>query len=85
MVQLVKHPTSAQVVISQFMSLSLVSGSVLKGSEPGACFRFCLPLSPCPSPARALSLFPSKINIKKKIKKIIEADAWLTAGHIVND
>ena len=26
------------------------------GSEPGACFRFCVSLSLCPSPVRALSL-----------------------------
>ena len=33
--------------------------------EPGACFRFCVSLSLCPSPAHALSLSLSKINIKK--------------------
>ena len=31
-------------------------------SEPGACFRFCVSLSLCPSPAHALSLSVSKIN-----------------------
>ena len=31
-------------------------------SEPGACFRFCVSLSLCPSPAQALSLSLSEIN-----------------------
>ena len=40
------------------------------GSEPGACFRFCVSLSLCPSPAHALSLSVPKINKrwKKKLK-----------------
>ena len=41
------------------------------GSEPGACFRFCVSLSLCPSPAHALSLSPSKIN-----KNIYGAPGW---------
>ena len=32
------------------------------GSEPGACFRFCVSLSLGPSPVRALSLSVPKIN-----------------------
>ena len=38
------------------------------GSEPGACFRFCVSLSLCPSPVHALSLSVPKINktLKKK-------------------
>ena len=32
------------------------------GSEPGACFRFCVSLSICPSPVHALSLSFPKIN-----------------------
>ena len=32
------------------------------GSEPGACFRFCVSLSLCPSPVHALCLSVSKIN-----------------------
>ena len=32
------------------------------GSEPGACFRFCVSLSLCPSPVHALSLSVSKID-----------------------
>ena len=40
------------------------------GSEPGACFRFCVSLSLCPSPVHALSLSVPKINKHwKKIKK----------------
>ena len=31
-------------------------------SEPGACFRFCVSFSLCPSPIHALSLSVSKIN-----------------------
>ena len=38
------------------------------GSEPGACFRFCVSLSLCPSPVHALSLCP-KINKRLKKKK----------------
>ena len=36
--QSVEHPTSAQVMISQSMGLSPVSGFVLVSSEPGAWF-----------------------------------------------
>ena len=32
------------------------------GSEPGACFRFCVSFSLCPSPVHALSLSVPKIN-----------------------
>ena len=32
------------------------------GSEPGACFRFCVSLSLCPSPVHALSLSVPKID-----------------------
>ena len=32
------------------------------GSEPGACFRFCVSPSLCPSPVHALSLSVPKIN-----------------------
>ena len=35
-------------------------------SEPGACFRFCVPLPLCPSPARTLSLsLKNKYTLKK--------------------
>ena len=68
--QLVKHPTMAQDMISRFVSSSPASGSVLAdSSETGACFRFCVSLSLCPSPAHALSLSVSKINKRQNIKK----------------
>ena len=53
--QLVERPASAQVMISQFVGSSPVSGSVLT-AQPGACFGFCVSLSLCPSPAHTLSL-----------------------------
>ena len=57
--QLVELLTSAQVMVSHFMSSSPVLGSVLtNSSEPGTCFGFCLSLSP--SPTHVLCL--SKIN-----------------------
>ena len=41
------------------------------GSEPGACFRFCVSLSLCPSPVHALSLSVPKIKkLKKNVEKI---------------
>ena len=46
----VERPTSAQVMISRFVSSSPVSGLCTDSSEPGACFGFCLLLSlplPC--------------------------------------
>ena len=44
-----KRPTSAQVMISQFVSSSPTSGSVLTAqTEPGGCFGFCASLSLCP-------------------------------------
>ena len=57
----VKHPTSAQVMISQFMGLSLVSGSVpiAQSLEP-ASNSVSPPLSAPPLFALCLSL--SKIN-----------------------
>ena len=39
-----KRPTSAQVMISRFVSSSPASGSVLT-TESGTCFRFCVSLS----------------------------------------
>ena len=61
---LVKHPTSAQVMISGFVSLSPASGSVLRAQslEPALD---CVSLSQCPSPAHSLSL-----SLSKKKKKI---------------
>ena len=68
MAQSVKHPTSAQVMISRLVSSSPTSGSVLTvwSLEP-VSDSVSPSLSLCPSPAHALSL--SKINTKKKKKK----------------
>ena len=54
--QSVERPTSAQVMISQFMGFEPHIGLCADSSEPGACIRFCVSLSLCPSPAHALSL-----------------------------
>ena len=59
--QLVKRPTSAQVMISRLMIKPHVR-LCADSSEPEACFRFCVSLSLCPSLAHVLSLSPSKIN-----------------------
>ena len=76
MAQSVKHPTSVQVVISQFMSSSPVSGSVqiAQSLKPASDSVY---LSLCPSPAHALSLSHSNINIKKIFlnkKELIDPD-----------
>ena len=42
-----------------------------EGSEPGACFRFCVSLSLCPSPVHALSLSVPKIKIKNVEKQLL--------------
>ena len=39
------------------------------GSEPGACFVFCVSLSLCPSPAHTLSLCLSLSKNKEMLKK----------------
>ena len=51
------------------------------GSEPGACFRFCVSLSLCPSPVHALSLSVPKINKcwKKKFKYFQSRCVWCGA------
>ena len=55
------------------------------GSEPGACFRFCVSLFLCPSPIHALSLSVPKINknVEKKIffKKIVKATGGRSGRH----
>ena len=65
--QSVGRPTSAQVVISQSVSSSPVSGSVLTAQslEPASNS-----LSLCPSPAHALSLSVSNKNIKIFFKNL---------------
>ena len=73
--QSVKHPSLARVMISWLMSLSPATVSVLTAQSLGACFRFGVSLSLCPSPAcmhrhtytHTLSL--SKLNLKNIKKK----------------
>ena len=57
--QLVKHLTSAQVMILQFVSLSPVSGSVLTAQSLEATSDSVSSFL-CPSPAHALSLSVSQ-------------------------
>ena len=66
MAQLVKSPTSAQVMISRFLSSSPMSGSVLTAQslEPASDS-----VSPSLSAPPSLPLSLSKINIKKIIRK----------------
>ena len=54
------------------------------GSEPGACFRFCVSLSLCPSPIHALSLSVPKIdkNVEKKLKKKKKGSSKLSAARM---
>ena len=54
--QLVECLTSAQVMISQFMSSSPASGSMLTAQSLESASDMCLPLSLCPSPAHTLSI-----------------------------
>ena len=63
---LVKCPTLAQVMMSQFIDLSPASGSVLTAQSLKPTSDS---VSPSPSAPRLLSLTLSKINIKKKKKK----------------
>ena len=59
--QSVERPTSAQVMISWFMGLSPMLGSVLTvWSESGACFSSVSPSFSAPPPAHALSLSVSQ-------------------------
>ena len=64
--QLVKRPTSAQVMISQFVGSSPTSGSVLPAQslEPASDS-----VSPYLSAPPLFMLYPSNINIKKKKHK----------------
>ena len=56
------------------------------GSEPGACFWFCVSLCLCPSPVHALSLSVPKINKrwKKKFKKTHWCAFSRTACHLLH-
>ena len=71
----VKRPTSAQVMISQSVSSSPASGSVLT-AQTGAYFGVCVSLFLCPSPVHAVSLTVSKIKKNKTLKKKIWG-AWV--------
>ena len=56
--QLVK----CQVMTSQLVSSSPTLGSALTAQSLEPAFRFCVSLSPCPSPTGTLCLSLSKIN-----------------------
>ena len=76
MAQSVERPTSAQVVLSRFVSSSPASGSVLTGQslEPvsdSASPSLSLPLPCSRSVSLSLSRFQKKINIKNILKKHI--------------
>ena len=62
--QSVEHLTSAQVVISQFVSLSPASGSVLTAQSLEPASNSVSPSLSVPLPL-VLCLFLSKINVKK--------------------
>ena len=67
--QSVKHPTSAQVMISRFVGSSPVSGSVLT-TQPGACFGFCVSLSlPLPHSCSVSLCLRNKYTLKKFKKR----------------
>ena len=68
--QSVKHLTSAQVMISQFVGLSPVSGSVLTAQSLLGILS--LPLSLCPSPAcKRVLVLSLKINTLKKKNRLL--------------
>ena len=65
--QSVKHPTWTQVMISQFVGLSPMSGSVLTTQSLEPASDSVSPSLSAPTPlAVCLSLSPSKINTLKK-------------------
>ena len=67
MAQLVKRLTSAQLMISQFMSLSPMLGSVLTAQSLEPSLDSVSPSLSAPAPfARVLSLYLSKINKMSK-------------------
>ena len=49
-------------------------GLCADGSEPGACFKFCVSLSLCPSPAHARSLALSLSKINKNVKNFLKKE-----------
>ena len=78
MAQSVKRPTSARVTISQFLSSSPVSGSVLTARSLEAASNSVSPSLSAPPPLR-LWLSPSKIN--KNIKENLKQQGWFL-GHL---
>ena len=82
--QLVKRPTSAQVVMSQFVGSSPVLGSVLTAlSLKPASDSVSPSLSAPPSLACTLSLFQKWINVKKNL--ICLCDDWqmITSSQLI--
>ena len=78
MAQSLKHSTSAQVMISQFVSLSLASGSVLTAQSLEPAWESESPPLSAPS---LLALYPSLKNKHlRKLKKenIMGAPKWLS-------
>ena len=75
--QLVKRPTLAQVMISQFPSLSPALGSVLAARSLDLLQILCLPLSLPPPHLHSVSLSLKKkiINIKNYIMKFV--NIWM--------
>ena len=86
MAQLVEHLTSAQVVISWFVGLSPVSGSILTWwlGVWSLLQILCLPLFALPlmAHALALSLSLSKININFFKKKKKESFGEMSFGSL---
>ena len=76
---MLKRPTLAQVMISQLVSSSPASGSVLtaRSLEPASD---SVSPSPSPFPAHALSLSQKQINIKKRNKERSQDGGWGEVG-----
>ena len=80
--QLVGRLTSAQVMISQFVSSSPTSGSVLTAQSLEPVSDSVSP-SLWPSPVHALSLSVSKINNVKKIPDVSKSNFFLHFSFVV--
>ena len=87
--QLVKSPTSAQVVISQFMNLSPTSGSMLTAQSLEPASDSVSPSLSAPSPLTlCLSVSQIQINILKKEEeeeeiRYLNSGAYHRAWHLV--
>ena len=80
MAQLVKHLTSAQVMISLLVGSSPVSGSVLTAQSLKPVLD-SVSLSLCPSPTRILSLSLKNKRTFKKINKVVSTqNDWKYLG-----